>query len=93
MKRLLEKNGEDCSCGCGTKEECTCGPDCDCGCKQHESVGANNESFTFDKFMDSILISENKRVPLRCEPDSPQRIRAKRNQERPLGRIRFGRGS
>jgi hypothetical protein len=85
MKRLLEKKSEDCSCGCGTKEECTCAPDCDCGCKKKE------EGVNFDKFMDSILISENRRSPIKCEPDSPQRIRAKRNQERPLGRIRFGR--
>lgn len=42
----------------------------------------------FDKFMDDILIKENRRPE--SSADSPIRERARRHQERPLGRIRYG---
>lgn len=88
MKRLIENKDGKCPCGCNTDDECTCKTDCKkCDCHK------TNESTNFDKFIDSILISENKRTHMKCEPDSPQRLRAKRNQENPLGRIRFGRNS
>lgn len=61
-------------------EKCDCDPGCSCGCNPREGL-------TFDKFMDSILMSENFSKTMRTVNDSPQRIRAKRNQERPLNRI------
>lgn len=58
----------------------------DCECK---SCKLKKESFGFDKFMDRIVLNETKRnIPILV--DSPQRIRASKVQERPLGRIRFG---
>lgn len=45
------------------------------------------EASQFDKFMDSILVTEARKPAVPW--DSPQRERARRRQERPLGRIRF----
>lgn len=80
-KRILESKNE-CNCDPGkcTCDPCECGPNCKCGCNSVK------EGFTFDKFMDSILISENVRKGPRCVADSPQRIRAKRNQDRPANK-------
>lgn len=88
MKRIFRESAESemCECCNQKKEDCACEPDCECGCKKSQ-----NESYGFDKFMDSILISENKRKTIKCASDSPQRERARRNQERPLGRTFFGR--
>lgn len=80
------KNEEKCECCDESRENCTCDPDCkDCDCKKKKA----NESFafTFDKFMDSIVLRENKRG---LTNDSPIRERAKRHQEKPLNRIIFG---
>lgn len=50
----------------------------------------HGEAMSFDRFMDRILITEgNKKVEA---PMTPQRIRASRNQERPLNRIRYNGG-
>lgn len=58
--------------------------DCEC-----QSCICANESYNFDKFMDSIIVQETKRgMPVLN--DSPHRRRAIREQERPLGRTRFG---
>jgi hypothetical protein len=84
MRTLREvMSGENkCEC-CGEKKsECSCDADCDCDCKKEVK-----ESFTFDKFMDSILIKEVRHSP---KADSPNRERARRHQERPLNRIKFG---
>jgi hypothetical protein len=80
-KRILESN-DKCNCppdNCDCKPQCNCGPDCKCDCNPKEGL-------SFDKFMDSILISENIRQGPKTMPDSPQRIRAKRNQDRPANR-------
>jgi len=45
--------------------------------------------FTFDKFMDKIVLEDNKERPT---GDSPMRDRAKRHQGRPMGRTCFGGG-
>jgi len=50
------------------------------------------EATGFDRFMDSILISEGAGRRPEKAYDSPQRLRASRHQERPLGRIKFGGG-
>jgi hypothetical protein len=89
MKTLKEVMSENDGCKCGCKGSkgggCTCGPDCkDCDC---EDKGLKGESFTFDKFMDSILVKEVRHPQ---NPDSPNRERARRHQERPLNRIKFG---
>lgn len=79
-RRILESNDKcDCPPGECTCEPCECGSNCKCGCNP-------KEGFAFDKFMDSILISENVRKGPRTVADSPQRIRAKRNQDRPANR-------
>lgn len=59
---------------------------CECkGCNA-EKV---NESSDFDRFMNRILSEENKKG-LPVLNDSPHRKRALREQERPMGRTRFG---
>jgi DnaJ-class molecular chaperone len=54
--------------------------------------GVKQEGFTFDRFMDDIIIKEgaglNKKT--KTVSDSLQRVRARKHQERPLGRIRYG---
>jgi len=47
------------------------------------------ETFSFDRFMDNILLTET-RMP-QLQPDSPQRERQARRQERPLGRTYYTR--
>jgi hypothetical protein len=89
MRFLNETKKEKmCPCCDAPEEKCKCDADCeDCNCK---NKGKNkNESYGFDKFMDSILLSENKKNKLKCEADSAQRERARRNQERPLHRIKM----
>lgn len=48
--------------------------------------------YTFDKFMDRTLVQESSRPGIRTVDDSPQRKRAMKNQERPLGRMFIGGG-
>jgi len=48
-----------------------------------------NESFEFDKFMDNILVKESSSRSL-ARGDSPIRERARRHQERPINRTRYG---
>jgi hypothetical protein len=64
---------------CKCKENCKCDDKCKCGCNDLKET-------YFDKFIDSILISESKRKDL---SDSPLRERIKRHQERPINRIYF----
>jgi hypothetical protein len=45
------------------------------------------ETFSFDRFMDNILLTETRTI--QYQPDSPQRERQARRQERPLGRTRY----
>ena len=78
-------NNDYCECCDGPAQDCQCDAGCSCGCKG----GMNEVTYTFDKFMDNIIISESKKKPA---GDSPIRERAKRHQERPLNRIRFGGG-
>lgn len=68
--------------------ECpACGADFDA--KHDTELETQNESADFDKFMGRILQEEGgvKRIPV--FPDSPQRLRITRHQERPLGRTRM----
>lgn len=44
----------------------------------------------FDKFMGRILQEEKRNGPAAIVTDSPQRLRAARHQERPMGRTRIG---
>jgi hypothetical protein len=85
---MLENEDKKCPCCDSKEEDCTC----DAGCKKCSCAKKNDvkESFTFDKFMDAILIKESRNVP---KGDSPNRERAKRHQERPLNRIKFEGGS
>jgi len=46
--------------------------------------------FTFDKFMDDILIKESVRSPVLTE-DTPQREYVKRYAERAVNRVKFER--
>lgn len=46
-----------------------------------------HEGFQFDKFMDNILIKESHKV---VRGDSPMRERARRHQEYPINRIKYG---
>lgn len=59
----------------------------DCECPECVDLAPKTESTMFDKFMDRIIKEERKPFNLVIK-DSPQRIRAARNQEHPLGRIR-----
>lgn len=43
--------------------------------------------FSFDRFMDATLLAEHKSAR-KVSEDTSQRIRARRNQEHPLGRMR-----
>ena len=57
-------------------------------CVNEVSMKLKNESFAFDKFMDSILISERKREQ-KIDSDTPARDRVKRYQEKPQNRIKY----
>ena len=48
------------------------------------------ESFTFDKFVDSILISEHKNTEKKVISDTPQRFYAKKYREKAANRIVYG---
>lgn len=48
------------------------------------------EGAYFDKFMDRI-VSEGVRCASQAPADSPQRVRARRRQDRPLNKVVFGR--
>ncbi len=50
-------------------------------------IHSMKESYSFDKFMDNILLKENRKVQT---GDSAMRKRAERHQERPMNRIVFG---
>lgn len=51
-----------------------------------------HESFTFDKYMDELLLAEGRQraSAQQRSVDSPLRARAAKHQERPLGRIKYG---
>lgn len=49
-----------------------------------------DEAVDFTRFMGRILQEEKRSGPAKVLADSPQRLRAARHQERPLGRIRMG---
>jgi hypothetical protein len=57
------------------------------GCESKNDAGKVEETFSFDRYMDNILLSENRSV--QSQPDSPQRILQSRRQESPNGRTRF----
>jgi len=82
----MKTETKDCKC-CKGKKKCDCPADCtkcDCNHKKDEM----KESY-FDKFMDSILISERVEKKISVEKDSPMRERIKRHQEKPLNRITY----
>ncbi len=74
---------EECECGCSGDM----GQDCECpkGCKDC-NCNSVKESY-FDKFMDSILISEKRPLQLK---DSPIRKRIERHQDRPGNKTIWG---
>lgn len=52
------------------------------------SAQDDGSGYSFDKFMDAILVKEACTRPARAEAEeSPQRRRARLRQERPLGRM------
>lgn len=55
-----------------------------------EAVEFERAPAAFDKFMGRILQEEKRSGPAVVMTDSPQRLRAARHQERPLGRTRIG---
>ena len=82
--------GEDDTCECCglPRESCSCPPGCpNCSCGGESFV----ESFGFDKFMDQIILKEGSvfKKAVLSTPDSPQRERARRHQEKPINRIRY----
>ena len=82
----MKSKNKDCEC-CKGKKKCDCPSDCKkCDCNHDKSE--MKESY-FDKFMDSILISERVEKKISAEKDSPLRERIKRHQEKPLNRITY----
>ena len=72
----MEKIEEDCTDCDGAGGDCE---KCDgTGKLLHDDV---NESYSFDKFMDSIVLKEARVSPRKKVVDSPQRERARRHQE------------
>lgn len=59
-------------------------------CHACDSTVSESKSYYFDKHIDKILISEHKHKSVDEKTPTPQRIRAKRNQEKPGNRIIFG---
>jgi hypothetical protein len=59
-----------------------------------DAAAAPTEKFAegncFDKFMDRIVIAEGHGRVIKKQPDSPQRIRAARHQDRPMNRTYYG---
>lgn len=49
------------------------------------------ETKSFDKFMDQILLTENGKKKTLLSEDCPQRVRAKRHQDRPNNKITYRR--
>lgn len=88
--------------GTGTVAVSLAGPsECDCGAQDQESHvcpvcssgrTAALEGYEFDKFMDNIILKEGRAGnPNRLNGvDSPQRERARRHQEKPINRIKWG---
>lgn len=71
---------------CGTRIEeygniCT-------GCVTEVSIELKNEAYTFDKFIDSIVIAEQRKNQ-KVDSDTPMRERIKRHQEKPLNRTKY----
>jgi len=96
MSETWDEGGGECP-GCGAPE----GEECSGACKsshppaESDPDSAHDRRFEgadhFDKFMGRILSeSVEQRARLTVQADSPQRLRAARRQERPLGRIRMG---
>lgn len=54
--------------------------------------GVIKESTEFDKFMDKIVVDERRRQQVDRPETNPQRLIAKRYQDRPMNKTRFTRG-
>lgn len=85
--------------GCETCGACA-GEECDCGDAAEDPRDFNDarrdakrvgEGLSFDRFMDRILITEGKQR-ITSTDRTPQQVRAARNQDRPLNKIRFTNG-
>jgi len=93
MSETWDEGGGECP-GCGAPE----GEECSGACKsshppaEPDPDSAHDRRFEhFDKFMGRLLSEgTQQRVRLAGDANSPQRLRAARRQERPLGRIRMG---
>lgn len=57
-------------------------------CMESKVVHVKNESFSFDKFMDDIVIHEIK-ASNKINSDTPQRERLRRYHEKPLNRMKI----
>lgn len=77
----LHRGNMDASLSMGSSEECGL-----CGGSGEKPT---TEGYNFDKFMDAIQIQESTKRTITTQ-DSPLRERARKHQERPLGRIRYG---
>lgn len=83
-----ELTGSTCArCGCEADEDELDGNGY-CEVCAEESSERLGECTQFTKFMDNIVLSEQRRRGIVTLPDSPMRLRAARHQERPLNRIR-----
>jgi hypothetical protein len=60
--------------------------------EDEQKHGTHQECYTFDKFMDRILVQEGSLGVQLLQEDSPMRVRQSRIQERPLNRTRFLKG-
>jgi hypothetical protein len=74
------------SCGCDLSQD---GEDRTETCKKCSQVKEISEGFVFDKFIDSILLKENKQKKA-TDVETPSRLLAKRARRLPADTIKFG---
>lgn len=74
------------SCGCDLSHD---GEERTETCEKCSKVKEISEGFVFDKFIDSILLKENKQKKV-SEEDTPSRKLAKRARRLPADTIKFG---
>jgi len=92
---------EDCGTAINNDGFCT---ECGKNARAHDELPSTNtfdkrgsytneskmqESFSFDKYVDAIVLKESRCVT--AQPDSPMRLRQQRRQEHPTGRVRYTR--
>jgi len=77
---------------CGAPSEMECDPNCPNAQPMGPDPDRYRESVShdFDKFMDTTLLKESRARTEDAKMLTPQRTLARRRQENPLGKIRFG---